>query len=59
VDHGINGFICHDEKDWFENLLLILSNHQLLVDMGQRTRKKIVDHYSVKSNAANFLNLFH
>jgi glycosyltransferase involved in cell wall biosynthesis len=59
VDHGINGFICHDEKDWYKNLLQILSNHQLLVEMGQRTRKKIVDHYSVQSNAANFLNLFH
>ncbi len=58
VDHGVNGFICHDEKDWHENLLKILSDHTLLVEMGKRTRKKIEAKYSVKSNAQNFINLF-
>lgn len=58
VDHGVNGFICHDEKDWYRYLQQVLSNHSMLVEMGKSTRQKILDHYSVKSNQENFVELF-
>jgi glycosyltransferase involved in cell wall biosynthesis len=58
VDHGTNGFICHDDKGWKQSLHEILTNHDLLVEMGKLTRLKIEKYYSVKSNKDNFIDLF-
>lgn len=58
VDDGLNGFICTSPDDWYNALSKLMDNRQLLIDLGANTRKKIVDHYSVRSNEANFVNLF-
>ena len=58
VDDGINGFICKTPEDWKNAIEKLIQDHALLMEMAQNTRKKIEENYSVKSNTANFLNLF-
>lgn len=58
VDDGLNGYICKTPHDWEVAIEKLINNHQLLLEMVQQTRKKIIDYYSVKSNTANFLKLF-
>jgi glycosyltransferase involved in cell wall biosynthesis len=58
VDHGINGYICSSPEEWENTLALLMSDRQHLKEISATTRQKIVDEFSVKSNAANFLNLF-
>ena len=60
VDDGVNGFVCKTPKEWKRNLAKLITNRKLLKDLSRHPtgRKKIIDHYSVKSNSGNFLNLF-
>ncbi|MCG3166651.1 MAG: hypothetical protein POELPBGB_02431 [Bacteroidia bacterium] len=58
VDHGINGFICGTNEDWKQHLSLLLSDKDKLNKLSARTREKIINNYSVKSNTDNFLLLF-
>ena len=58
VDNGINGFICSNQQDWKNAIEELLTNRELLLNMSKETRKKIVDEYSVNSNANNFIGLF-
>ena len=58
VDDGVNGFICTTPDDWYNALSKLMENRQLLIELGANTRKKIVEQYSVRSNEANFVNLF-
>jgi len=58
VDHGINGFICATPLAWKTHLIELMNNRPLLQSMAKETRKKIEDHYSVRSNGTNFLSLF-
>lgn len=58
VDHNVNGFICRDNEEWFRYLDLLLSSPHRIAELSKATRKKVEDHYSVKSNAHNFVNLF-
>lgn len=59
VDHGINGFVCENEQEWHDALEKLLSDHDFRINMAKKTRSKIEQHYSVHSNKANFLSLFH
>jgi glycosyltransferase involved in cell wall biosynthesis len=58
VDDGINGFICKTPQEWEIAIEKLIQDHELLLEMAQNTRKKIVENYSVKSNTENFLALF-
>lgn len=58
VDHGINGFLATSEADWFNFLSQLINDSVLRKKMGKSGRKKVIDHYSVSSNASNFLSLF-
>jgi glycosyltransferase involved in cell wall biosynthesis len=58
VNNGINGFICDTPAQWKIALESLLNNPELLQTLGQNTRKKIEDEYSVHSNSDNFLKLF-
>ncbi|MFN5795586.1 MAG: glycosyltransferase family 4 protein [Bacteroidota bacterium] len=58
VDHGINGFICSSEQDWFNHLEKLLLDANLLQEISKATRQKIENYYSVKSNSQNFIHLF-
>lgn len=58
VDHGINGYYCRDTREWKIYIEKLINDKSLLDEMSKKTRSKIIDHYSVVSNASNFLNLF-
>jgi glycosyltransferase involved in cell wall biosynthesis len=58
VDHGINGFVCTTDEEWFQALSQLLTDRDLLQEMGSRTRVKIEQHFSIQSNTENFLRLF-
>lgn len=58
VDHGINGFICRNEAEWFNYLDQLLNDHSLIEKLSLKTREKVEQEYSVESNKIKFLNLF-
>ena len=58
VDNGVDGFVCATPAEWLSAFNNLLTNPTLLNEMGSRTRRKVENRYSVKSNTANFLKLF-
>ena len=58
VDHGINGCVCKTPDDWYTSLDKLMSDPSYLKKLSEKTRDKIVNSYSVKSNTENFLSLF-
>ena len=58
VDHEKNGWICDSLEEWKRTFIQILSDRSQLVSCSKAARTKIEEHYSVKSNTANFLHLF-
>jgi glycosyltransferase involved in cell wall biosynthesis len=58
VDHGINGFVCKNDEEWFMYLEQLLKDRSLLKKLSASTRSKVEQEYSVRSNSSNFLNLF-
>jgi glycosyltransferase involved in cell wall biosynthesis len=58
VDNKINGFICNSPEDWKNAIELLIIDRKLSKDIAANTRLKIENHYSVKSNIANFIQLF-
>ena len=57
IDHGVNGFLCHDTDDWYEYLKLLIEDAGHRKQMGLNGRRKIIDHYSVSSNLSTFIKL--
>lgn len=58
VDHGITGFLASSEEDWIVYLEKLITDIELRKRLGEAGRKKVIEHYSVASNASNFLSLF-
>lgn len=58
VDEAVNGMLCTTPDDWEVGITAFLLNADLRVKMGAEARKKILSHYSVRSNTENFLSLF-
>ena len=58
VEHGVEGYHCTTDEDWYECLSKLLTDTELRTQMGQAGRQKVVDHYSVRSNSESFLSLF-
>ena len=58
VDHGVNGFLCNTAEEWIDSLRVLLENPQLRKRMGSNGRIKVIENYSVLSNANTFLSLF-
>ena len=58
VDHGINGCVCNSKEEWFSSLEKLITDSAFLRKLSEKTREKIVNNYSVKSNTENFLSLF-
>ena len=58
VDDGINGYICHNEQEWFDKLSYLIENRRIIKSLGLAARNKIEAQFSVDSNTSNFINLF-
>ncbi|HNC29433.1 MAG TPA: glycosyltransferase family 4 protein, partial [Cyclobacteriaceae bacterium] len=58
VDNGVTGFLATTKNEWIEKLERLMADQKLREAMGKKGREKVEAEYSVKSNAANFLQLF-
>jgi glycosyltransferase involved in cell wall biosynthesis len=58
VDEGVNGFLCSTNGDWILSLQKLLADKFLRQKMGAAGRKKIIEQYSIQSQATKFIQLF-
>lgn len=58
IDHGVSGFLCENTEDWIRHLGELISSESLRRTIGQQGRKKVMESYSLQSNADLFLSLF-
>lgn len=58
IEHGKSGFLATSEEEWITCLNTLLNDKNLRTRMGNAGREKVITHYSVSSNTANFLSLF-
>lgn len=58
IDHGVNGFLCANNDEWYAHLEQLLQDSELIQHMGKKARPKIEQSFSVLSNSNNFLHLF-
>ena len=59
VQNGTNGFVCATDEEWYQALRHLLASPPERARQGAAARRTIVERYSVASNTANFLSLFH
>lgn len=58
LQHGVEGYLCTTPDEWFTSLEYLILNPWKRIEMGTAGRRKVVQHYSVSANSANFLSLF-
>lgn len=58
IEHGINGFLCDTDEDWYVAIEKLILHKELRRQMGKAGRQKIIKEYSLQSNSENFLSLF-
>jgi glycosyltransferase involved in cell wall biosynthesis len=58
IEPAVNGFYATTKAEWISALEMLITNVALRNTIGKNSRKKIMDHYSVRSNSAVFLSLF-
>lgn len=58
VAHGVNGYLCTSEDEWFHYLSQLLEDQALRIKMGAAGREKVENEYSAQANTKNFLGLF-
>jgi glycosyltransferase involved in cell wall biosynthesis len=59
VQDGVHGYYCASDDQWFERLEQLIIDKELRSRMGREGRQKIIRDYSLDSNSATFLSLFH
>ena len=55
---GESGFWCQTDAEWMRTLAALLTDPARRAAVGANARQRVVDHYSVAANEANFLALF-
>jgi glycosyltransferase involved in cell wall biosynthesis len=58
IEHGHNGFLCFNDKEWIQALRRLIKDTNLRISMGQQGRKKIEREFSIHANEGVFLKLF-
>lgn len=58
VEHGVTGFHAATHQEWLLHLEELINHEPLRKKMGEAGRQKVIDQYSVSSNASTFLSLF-
>ncbi len=59
VEHGKTGFVVDNtESDWYEALERLLKSPNIIVPFGKAARAKILEEYSVPSQASAYISLF-
>lgn len=58
VQNGQNGFWCSGDEEWIEKISVLIEDVALRKQLGAKARIFVEQHYSVNSNAENFIQLF-
>ena len=58
IKDGETGFVCSTKNEWKESLSKLLSDHERRISMGEASRERIINRYSVSSTKQDFLKLF-
>ena len=58
VVHGETGFMATTHQEWVDCLEKLINDPSLRIRLGIKGRERVIKHYSVVSNTANFLALF-
>lgn len=58
IKHKVNGFMSATPEEWEKSLRRLLENPELRQEIGDRGRKTVEDHYSVKAYKNHYLKLF-
>jgi len=58
IQNGENGYLCATDEEWENILSSLIENKEQRITIGQNGQKTIENHFSVKSQSDNFLNLF-
>lgn len=53
IQHGENGLLAHNAKEWADCLLQLIDNPELRLSMGERAYTSAVEHYSIAAVANN------
>ena len=54
VAHNRNGFLAKTPEEWLTALTTLIDNRELRYKLGDNARQTVVDHYSMRSCAAQF-----
>lgn len=54
---GVNGFLAHTEEEWFEKLILLITDSNLRKKLGMAGRKTVEQRYSLFVNAPRYLEV--
>lgn len=57
VDHGVNGYLATSQEDWYSYLLSLVRGNASCFKMGRSGRQKVLDHYSLESQASRVVGL--
>lgn len=57
VEHGVNGFIAANEREWYKALSLLRADAELRKKMGAAGRKKVKEKYCLQVTAPRLLSL--
>lgn len=58
ITHGVNGFLIHNESQWFELISRLVEDETLRKQLGEEGRKTVVEKYSVEANKDKYLKVF-
>jgi glycosyltransferase involved in cell wall biosynthesis len=58
IDHNVNGYLASSREEWLQCIGLLIADEGRRIAMGKLGREKVLQNYSVRSNASNFLSLF-
>ena len=51
IKNGVNGFLCYNENDWFNNLALLINDTQLRDRIGLSARNHVIKKYTAKKRS--------
>jgi len=58
IEEGINGYFANTNADWYTAIEKLILDTDLRIRMGITGRQKMINQFSLQSNAVNFLSLF-
>ncbi|MDR0941645.1 MAG: glycosyltransferase family 4 protein [Bacteroidales bacterium] len=58
IEHGVNGFLAHNDEEWEYYLTLLIKNGELRKVIGKRGRKTVEERYSIDSQKEKYVRIF-